>query len=114
MSRKTPYPLVRPATDILALENGIEIRANMPGVTEESLQFNYEGNRLHIEASSRCPVPLEDKDVQTLEFGSVDFSLDIVMRHPLSAPLQTSLEKGVLSVFVPCGTDKADIPVILP
>lgn len=113
MSRKNPYPQVRPATDIIVLDNGVEIRANMPGVTEENLQLNQVGNRLHIEASSHCPIPLEEKDVQTLEFGNVDFALDIIMQHPLSAPLQTSLDKGVLSIFVPCGTARTDIPIIL-
>lgn len=113
MTRKTRYPQVRPATDIIVLDNGVQIKANMPGVTEDDLQLDYEGNRLHIEANSRCPVPAEDRDVQTLEFGNVDFSLDIVMRHALSAPITTSLDNGVLSVFVPCGTERTDIPVIL-
>ena len=113
MTRKTCYPQVRPATDIVAMENGVQITANMPGVTEHDLQLDYEGNHLHIKAISRCPDPLEDKDVQTLEFGNVDFSLDIIMRHTLSAPITTSLDKGVLSVFVPCGTDRADMPVIV-
>ena len=113
MTRKTPYPQVRPATDIIVMDNGVQITANMPGVQEDALQLDYEGNRLHIEAHSRCPVPTEEKDVQTLEFGNVDFSLDIVMRHAMSAPITTSLNNGVLSVFVPCGTARADIPVIL-
>lgn len=113
MTRRTRYPQVRPATDIVAMENGVQITANMPGVTEHDLQLDYEGNQLHIKACSRCPVPLEDKDVQTLEFGNVDFSLDIIMRHALSAPITTSLDNGVLSVFIPCGLDNADLPVIV-
>lgn len=79
MAQKIHYPRVRPATDIVDLEDGIQITANMPGVNEQNLQVILEGNMLHITASSRCPVPAEKKDVQALEFGNVEFSLDIVM-----------------------------------
>ena len=53
MTRRTRYPQVRPATDIVAMENGVQITANMPGVTEHDLQLDYEGNQLHIKACSR-------------------------------------------------------------
>ncbi len=112
MAQKIHYPRVRPATDIVDLEDGIQITANMPGVNEQNLQVILEGNMLHITASSRCPVPAEKKDVQALEFGNVEFSLDIVMEKNPSAPVQTTLDKGVLSVFLPREA-VADMPVAL-
>ena len=101
MTQKYRYPQVRPATDVVALEDGIQITANMPGVDAQNLQVILEGNLLHITASSRCPVPAEKKDVRALEFGNVDFALDIVMDDSCSAPVKTSLHNGVLSVFLP-------------
>ena len=113
MPKLTPYPKVRPATDIMDTENGVQIRANMPGVTEKDLCFRMQGNTLHITASSRCPVPEEAKDVRTLEFGNVEFFLDIAMDGALSAPPVASLDKGVLSVFLPHQAGKGDMPVTL-
>ena len=105
MPQKSPYPQVRPATDIIDMEDGIQITANMPGVHPQDLQVMLEENRLHISASSHCPVPPEKKDVQTLEFGNVEFSLDIILNGTLSAPVDATLDKGVLSVFLPRSAD---------
>ncbi len=105
MPKLNPYPKVRPATDIVDTENGVQIRANMPGVMEKDLCFCMQGNTLHISASSRCPVPEESKDVRTLEFGNVEFFLDISMEGILSAPPQASLDNGVLSVLLPHRTE---------
>ena len=101
MSKQTLYPQVRPATDIMDTEDGIRIRANMPGVTENDLQCSLRGNTLHITASSRCPVPHEERDVIALEFGNVEFCLDIAMGAALSAPVEATLDKGVLSILLP-------------
>lgn len=113
MQQKNGYPQVRPATDIVDTGNGVQITANMPGVTEQDLQVLLDGSMLHIKASSRCPVPAEKKDVHTLEFGNVEFALDIVLEGALSAPVETTLDKGVLSVFLPRGTGQGDMPVSL-
>lgn len=101
MQKPTPYPKVRPATDIVDTDDGVQIQVNMPGVTEKDLSLSVQGNTLHITASSRCPVPEETKHVRTLEFGNVEFLLDISMEGPLSAPPVASLDKGVLSLFLP-------------
>ena len=95
MQQKSPYPQVRPATDIVDMETGVQITANMPGVNLQDLQVSLEGNKLHISASSHCPVPSEDKDVQTLEFGNVEFSLDIILNGVLTSPINTKLDKPV-------------------
>lgn len=113
MTKKIHYPRVRPATDIVDMEDGVRITANMPGVNEQDLQVILEGNVLHITASSRCPIPTEKKDVQTLEFGNVEFFLDIVMGGDCSNFVETSLNKGVLSIFLPREAVSGAIPVDL-
>lgn len=113
MQQKSHYPHVRPATDIVDMENGVQITANMPGVNLQDLQVSLEGNNLHISASSHCPVPSEEKDVQTLEFGNVEFSLDIILNGVLTAPIDATLDKGVLSVFLPRTAGLSNPPVFL-
>ena len=103
------YPTVRPAADIMDTEEGVRIVANMPGVRADGLHLELEGHEIHIHASSRCPSPRsEDRDLRNLEFGNVEYELDIVMESPLSAPPLLTLDKGVLSVFLPA-EDKSKV-----
>lgn len=83
-------------------EGGVQIVANMPGVRAEDLYLALDGRELRIRASSHCPSPdAGGKDLRNLEFGNVDYELDIAMDAPLSAPPLISLECGVLSVCLP-------------
>lgn len=112
MNGHSPFPTVRPAADIMDAENGIRIVANMPGVRAEDLHLLVEGGALHIHASSHCPRPTaRDKALRNLEFGNVEFELDIAMDKPLSAPPIATLSRGVLSVFLP-GEQRHDVHVM--
>lgn len=114
MLHKPSYPpLVRPATDIIDTKDGVQITANMPGVSQQDLQVFLEGNLIHIKASSYCPIPSGEKDVHTLEFGNVKFELDIAVNGKLSTSVETRLDKGVLSVFLPRQTLLSNSPVFL-
>ena len=100
--KESHYPTVRPAADIMAVEDGVQIVANMPGVRPEDLHFALEGRRLHIEASSRCPCPMTGgRDLRNLEFGNVEYELDVAMEAPLSSLPSVSLDSGVLSIYLP-------------
>lgn len=99
------YPIVRPAADIMESNDGVQIVANMPGVRAEDLRFSLEGAELHIHASSHCPCPVSgEKDLRNLEFGNVEYELDIAMDAPLSALPRITLDSGVLSILL----DSAD------
>lgn len=83
-------------------EGGVQIVANMPGVRAEDLYLALDGRELRIRASAHCPSPdAGGKDLRNLEFGNVEYELDIAMDAPLSAPPLISLECGVLSVCLP-------------
>lgn len=100
--KSSPFPTVRPAVDIMEAEGGVRIMANMPGVRAEDLHLLQDGDGFHISASSRCPCPdAEGKALRNLEFGNVEYVLDIAMDAPLSAPPLATLECGVLSLFLP-------------
>lgn len=112
MSETSPFPRVRPAADIMDADDGIRIVANMPGVRSEDLHLQVEQSALHIHASSRCPSPVSGgRDLRNLEFGSVEFELDIAMDRPLSAPPVATLSHGVLSVFLP-GEQRKDVHLL--
>ena len=96
------YPTVRPAADIMDAEGGVQIVANMPGVRVEDLYLTLDGRELRIRASSHCPSPeAGSKDLLNLEFGNVEYELDIAMDAPLSAPPHISMDQGILSVCLP-------------
>jgi len=109
MKKPAHFPKVRPAVDIVDVSDGIVILANIPGVSSDDLRLLLQGDELHIHGSSRCPRPeTGGRDLRNLEFGNVEFELDIVMDAPLSALPETKLEQGVLSVFLP-GESRKDI-----
>lgn len=102
--KESHYPTVRPAADILDAEDGVQIMANMPGVRVEDLELALDDSLLHIQASSHCPRPESGGRVlRNLEFGNVEYELDIALEAPLSAPPLVTLESGVLSLFLPAG-----------
>ena len=99
--KSSHYPTVRPAADIMEAEDGIQIIANMPGVRAEDLYLALDGRELRIRASAHYPSPeAGSKDLRNLEFGNVEYELDIAMEAPLSAPPVATLEGGVLSVLL--------------
>ena len=96
------FPTVRPAADIMEAEGGVRIMANMPGVRAEDLHVLQENGWLHIWASSRCPRPdVAGNDLRNLEFGNVEYQLEIAMDAPLTVPPLATLEGGVLSMLLP-------------
>ena len=96
------FPTVRPAADIMEAEGGVRIMANMPGVRAEDLHMLQDEGWLRIHASSHCPRPdAVGKDLRNLEFGNVEYELDIAVDAPISAPPLATLEQGVLSVYLP-------------
>lgn len=112
MKEHSPFPRVRPAADIMEAEDGIRIVANMPGVRLEDVELLMESDALHISASSHCPRPTSGgRELRALEFGNVEFELDIAMDRPLSAPPVATLRHGVLSVVLP-GERHGDVHVL--
>ena len=96
------YPRVCPATDVVQTSDGVHIFVNMPGVRDDELLLSLEGQKLHVEACTHCPLPGDEhKSVRNLEFGNVEYELDVLLETVPSAPIQTSLDHGVLSVFLP-------------
>ena len=96
------FPTVRPAADIMEAEGGVRVMANMPGVRAEDLHILQEEGWLRIHASSHCPSPdAAGKDLRNLEFGNVEYELDIAVDAPLSAAPVATLEYGVLAVVLP-------------
>ncbi|MBR3880959.1 MAG: Hsp20/alpha crystallin family protein [Mailhella sp.] len=105
------YPVVRPAADIMDDDGGVRVLANMPGVREDDLHLLMNGNALRIQANSHCPRPeTGGRNIRNLEFGNVEFALEIAMDAPLSAPPTATLQHGVLSLFLP-GEDRKSIRV---
>ena len=105
MQSKVHYPQVRPAADLFEEGANVKIVVNMPGVDRTGLDISALGTVIRVRASSRCPVPTgQDRELRNLEFGSVEYALDIALERPLSAPFDVELENGVLTLILPtCG-----------
>lgn len=112
--QRSSYPKVRPATDAVEMPDGVHIFVNMPGVRDDELLLSLEGQKLHVEACTHCPLPVgEHRSVRNLEFGNVEYELNVLLEAAPSAPVQTSLDHGVLSVFLPSSPEAVSRPRFL-
>lgn len=102
MQGRSHCPQVRPAADVFESDSGIKAEVNMPGVRAEDLTISAQGAMIRIRASSRCPLPAgQDRDLRNLEFGNVDYVLDLALDGPLTVPLEMALDNGVLTLCFP-------------
>lgn len=114
MKPASHFPLVRPAADVVETEGGIRIVASMPGTDVRDLEMIKDEGILHIKGVSRCPIPQEDgMHLHGLEFGNVEFLLDIVVGDVPAKAIEAGLDHGLLTVFLPAAPGGQIRPVEL-
>ena len=99
MQEKSHYPRVRPAADIVETGSGVQVMVNMPGVRMNDLKIVVYGPKVRIRASSRCPLPeVLESELRNLEFGNVEYALDIGLPGLLNETPKVALCNGVLTL----------------
>jgi HSP20 family molecular chaperone IbpA len=92
---------LRPPVDIHETADEIVLRADMPGVTRESLDIRVDGNNLLIEGS----IGIAPQDAMTALYAdirSTTYRRQFVLSNELnSASIGASLQNGVLTVRLP-------------
>lgn len=99
--QRRPRPLYSPRTDIIETEEGIVVRANMPGVNEDNLEITLEKNQLLIRGRVGSNLPSGYRlTYQEYEVG--DFERRFVLPNEIDrARIQAELTNGVLNVNLP-------------
>ena len=93
--------VIRPDTDVVERADGVYVYCNLPGVAEEDLRLEVEGEVLHLEARSSFG-PLPNGRVHALEFDEALYKGE--MRLPDNVEksgISATLTSGVLTIFLP-------------
>jgi HSP20 family molecular chaperone IbpA len=94
-------PVCQPNVDILETDAGLLLRADLPGVTKETLDLVIEDNVLKIFGRSVVHLP-EDAKPAHYEFRLGDFYRSFILGDEIdSENIKAELENGVLSLKLP-------------
>ena len=96
----TEAPAIVPAVDVFENENGITLRADLPGVSKEGLNLHVEGDQLIIEghvalgeAAALEPVYAEVRVAQYRRNFTLSRDLD-------TGKIEASMKNGVLTLHI--------------
>lgn len=91
-----------PTVDISEMENGFEIRAELPGVSEKDVNVSVTDNRLTIKGEKRQEEETDDKNYHRVErrYGSFQRSFTLP-RHVETEAIKAQFTDGVLVLEIP-------------
>ena len=91
-----------PTVDISEMENGFEIRAELPGVTESDVNVSVTDNLLTIKGEKRQEKETDNKNYHRLErrYGSFQRSFTLP-RNVETADIKAGYKDGVLTLTIP-------------
>ena len=91
-----------PTVDISEMENGFEIRAELPGVTESDVNVSVTDNLLTIKGEKRQEKETDNKNYHRVErrYGSFQRSFTLP-RNVETADIKAGYKDGVLTLTIP-------------
>ena len=99
--QNAPESVLRPPVDIHETDDGIVLRADMPGVTKDRLDLRVDGNTLHIEGAIGIS-PQDQMSALYAEVRATTYRRQFVLSTELeSGRIEASLQNGVLTVRIP-------------
>jgi len=91
----------RPAVDLVAYEDRVELIADLPGLTREDIDLQYGDGVLKIRAERELEVP-EDGRVVRRERGARTFSRSFALGDEVDVEgIQAAMKDGVLRITLP-------------
>ena len=94
-------PAIRPLVDIFETGDGITLRADMPGVSKESLNLRVEGPNLLVEGTIGI-VPEQQMSALYADVRSTMYRRSFVLGNELEASnIAADLRDGVLTIRIP-------------
>ena len=91
-----------PTVDISETENGFEIRAELPGVSEEDVNVSVTDNRLTIKGEKRQEAETDEKNYRRVErrYGSFQRRFTLP-KHIETDAIKAEFKDGVLTLEIP-------------
>lgn len=90
-----------PPIDIFEMNDGLVLRADLPGVTSEGLELQVQDNRLTLFGRVTSPAPAESALIHQ-EYHEGDFLRSFILSDDVDHDRITAkINNGVLEVFLP-------------
>jgi HSP20 family protein len=94
-------PALRPAVDILETDEGITLRADMPGVSKDRLNLRVDGTNLLVEGRIGIS-PQDQMQPVYADVRSAVYRRNFLLSNELEAnKIDANLKDGVLTVRIP-------------
>lgn len=94
-------PALRPAVDIFETEEGITLRADMPGVSKDRLNVHVDGTNLLVEGRIGI-APQDQMEPLYADVRSAVYRRSFLLSNELEAEkIDANLKDGVLTVHIP-------------
>jgi HSP20 family molecular chaperone IbpA len=94
-------PALRPAVDIFETEEGITLRADMPGVSKDRLNVRIDGTNLLVEGSIGI-APQDQMQALYADVRSAVYRRNFLLSNEFEAgKIDANLKDGVLTVRIP-------------
>lgn len=101
LANATSATAIRPLVDIFETADGITLRADMPGVSKESLNLRVEGPNLLVEGTIGI-VPEQQMSALYADVRSTVYRRNFVLGNELEASnIDADLRDGVLTIRIP-------------
>lgn len=96
-----PESALRPAVDIFETEDGVTLRADMPGVSKDRLNLRVDGPNLLVEGRIGI-APQDQMHAVYADVRSAVYRRTFVLSHEFEADkIDANLKDGVLTVRIP-------------
>ena len=93
--------VLRPAVDVFEDNDGITLKADMPGVSKDRLEVRVEGNSLLVEGTVGIE-PQEQMSPLYADIRSTTYRRDFMLGNELeTTKIEANLRDGVLTVRIP-------------
>ncbi len=100
VERTRDSAVFEPRVDIIETDEGLVLRADMPGVTADTLDMRFEDRELTIHAT--VPTRHEDKKCLHREYEEGDFYRAFQIGENIDASgINAEISHGVLTVYLP-------------
>ncbi len=97
----TPEVILRPAVDVYETDEGVTVKADLPGVSKESLNVQVDKDVLTIEGTVSLDVP-ENMEARYAEVQSSCYRHSFTLSQDLdTSKIEAELVQGVLTLRIP-------------
>ena len=104
-----------PRMDLRETDDGVELTAELPGLTEDDVHIDLQDDLLTISGEKKSSTETHDKGYRMVERRYGSFSRSVRLPAGVKADgVKASLKQGVLTVTAPLDADAAARKVAIP